>query len=83
MRFTDYTTGKSLNLQDNQELTPITLRGNVLEFVTDKGSQILIRPSGTEPKIKYYIGVCNNEYSPSIDSLLKEKIDHMLTSIID
>ena len=83
VRFTDYTTGESLNLQNNQELTPVTLRADVLEFVTNKGSQILIRPSGTEPKIKYYIGVCNNEYSPSIDSLLKEKIDHMLTSIID
>lgn len=27
---------------------------NVLQYVTDKGSTLTVRPSGTEPKIKYY-----------------------------
>jgi len=30
---------------------------NVLQFITDKGSRITVRPSGTEPKIKYYVSV--------------------------
>ena len=30
---------------------------NVLQFFTDKGDKISIRPSGTEPKIKFYIEV--------------------------
>ena len=30
---------------------------NVLQFFTDKGNKVTVRPSGTEPKIKYYFGV--------------------------
>ncbi len=30
---------------------------NVLQFFTEDGTKLSIRPSGTEPKIKYYIGV--------------------------
>jgi phosphoglucomutase len=29
----------------------------VLQFLTDDGSKISARPSGTEPKIKFYFGV--------------------------
>ena len=30
---------------------------NVLQFITEKGSRVTVRPSGTEPKIKYYVSV--------------------------
>ena len=30
---------------------------NVLQFITEKGSKVTVRPSGTEPKIKYYVSV--------------------------
>ena len=33
---------------------------NVLQFVTDKGYKISARPSGTEPKIKFYFSVSEN-----------------------
>lgn len=37
---------------------PIALpKSNVLQFFTADGSKITIRPSGTEPKIKFYFGV--------------------------
>ena len=32
-------------------------KSNVLQFFTEDGSKISIRPSGTEPKIKFYFGV--------------------------
>jgi len=32
-------------------------KSNVLQFVTDNGSIISVRPSGTEPKIKFYFSV--------------------------
>jgi phosphoglucomutase len=38
--------------------TPITLeKSNVLQFITEDGSKISARPSGTEPKIKFYFSV--------------------------
>ena len=40
------------------ETYPITLpKSNVLQFITTDGSKISARPSGTEPKIKYYFSV--------------------------
>ncbi|HOK52732.1 MAG TPA: hypothetical protein PLF75_12650 [Bacteroidales bacterium] len=32
-------------------------KSNVLQFVTADGSKITVRPSGTEPKIKFYFSV--------------------------
>jgi len=40
------------------ESKKITLpKSNVLQFFTEDGSKISVRPSGTEPKIKFYFGV--------------------------
>jgi phosphoglucomutase len=35
-------------------------KSNVLQFVTEEGSKISARPSGTEPKIKFYFSVNTN-----------------------
>ncbi len=32
---------------------------NILQFILEDGSYITARPSGTEPKIKYYFGICD------------------------
>jgi len=38
--------------------SPISLpKSNVLQFFLEDGSKISVRPSGTEPKIKFYFGV--------------------------
>ena len=53
----DYLTQKCSNLEDGSE-SPIDLpKSNVLQFFLEDGSKISIRPSGTEPKIKFYFGV--------------------------
>lgn len=53
----DYQKQKSVDRISGKE-TPITLpKSNVLQFITRDGSKISIRPSGTEPKIKFYFGV--------------------------
>ncbi len=39
-------------------ITPINLpKSNVLQFFTADGTKVSVRPSGTEPKIKFYFGV--------------------------
>ncbi|MFN3529373.1 MAG: phospho-sugar mutase [Bacteroidia bacterium] len=50
----------------SRESTPIDLpKSNVMQFITENGGIISARPSGTEPKIKYYISL--NEPLQSIE----------------
>jgi phosphoglucomutase len=53
----DYQTSKSTNLENGLQSDIALPKSNVIQFVTDKGSKITARPSGTEPKIKYYFSV--------------------------
>lgn len=54
----DYQTLKVKNLMTGEE-TPLDMptTSNVLQFFTEDGTKISVRPSGTEPKIKFYIEV--------------------------
>ena len=56
----DYQTSVSKNLQDHTEQAIDIPKSNVLIFYTESGSKIAARPSGTEPKIKFYISVQGN-----------------------
>ena len=47
---------RDLHKNEKQDL-PFGERSNVLQFFTEAGSKISVRPSGTEPKIKFYIGL--------------------------
>ncbi len=51
---------------------------NVLQFFTTDGTKFTCRPSGTEPKIKFYVGVRgnleNNEDFDTVYASLKEKV---------
>ncbi len=54
----DYQTLKVKNLMTGEEM-PLDMptTSNVLQFFTEDGTKISVRPSGTEPKIKFYIEV--------------------------
>jgi phosphoglucomutase len=53
----DYELRKGKNLKTGEEW-PIKLpKSNVLQFVLADGSKISARPSGTEPKIKFYFSI--------------------------
>ncbi len=54
----DYQTLKVNNLTTGEEM-PLDMptTSNVLQFFTEDGTKISVRPSGTEPKIKFYIEV--------------------------
>lgn len=50
----DYITSETLDIASGQKM-PITLpKSNVLVFDLEQGAKVVIRPSGTEPKIKSY-----------------------------
>lgn len=56
-------------------------KSDVLKFILDDGSWIAVRPSGTEPKIKFYFG-CNGEEPGLIDHKLKLIIEYIDMQII-
>ena len=53
----DYLESSSLDLASGKSTTISLPRSNVLQYVTQDHSKISIRPSGTEPKIKFYFSV--------------------------
>ena len=64
----------------------ITLpKSNVLQFILKDGSKISVRPSGTEPKIKFYYSVKgelkNRDNFEKVKGLLEKKIDNIILSL--
>lgn len=47
-------------------------KSNVLQFYTEDGSVVSVRPSGTEPKIKFYFGVHGADANEKVEMLKKE-----------
>ncbi len=57
LKMMDYDNHQEKNLIDGTVSTIDLPKENVLQFVTEDGTLISARPSGTEPKIKFYISV--------------------------
>ncbi|MEH6406899.1 MAG: phospho-sugar mutase [Leeuwenhoekiella sp.] len=74
----DYQNAKTLKVATGNSEDIDMPKSNVLVYHTEKGSRIAARPSGTEPKIKFYISV--NETLPSIDQY--EKVEQELNDRI-
>lgn len=81
----DYLTGIESNLFNGTQKQIDLPSSNVLQFILEDGSKITIRPSGTEPKIKFYFSVNekldNPENFEKINKLLDEKLDNLVKAI--
>ncbi len=53
----DYQSGIAREIKTGTENNITLPKSNVLQFFLEDGSKISVRPSGTEPKIKFYFGV--------------------------
>lgn len=61
---------------DGKKIKDITLpKSNVLQYILKDNVKITIRPSGTEPKIKFYFEVCVKESKDKRVSVAKEKVE--------
>ena len=56
-------------------------RSNVLQFFLEDGSKISVRPSGTEPKIKFYFSVVDKLRKREDYKALKIKLDEKIMNI--
>lgn len=73
----DYQLSVCQNVMEGSEEEILLPKSNVLQFFLEDETKISVRPSGTEPKIKFYISV-KDEYSGDVDAdILKaqEKIE--------
>ncbi|HUN04349.1 MAG TPA: phospho-sugar mutase, partial [Niabella sp.] len=78
----DDDTSKSINPQTGEEWAINLPKSNVLQFVTEDGSLISARPSGTEPKIKFYFSVKENLEKAEDYDEVNSKLDAKIESII-
>ena len=78
--FIDFKTGTTKNISTGEVVNNIDLpSSNVLQFILEEGSIITARPSGTEPKIKFYASCCSEKGLALKDA--KEIVDNKITSI--
>lgn len=78
----DYLTLKEKDLLTGTEKAIDLPKSNVLQFLTEDGSIISVRPSGTEPKIKYYFGVREQLKDISDFELADKKLSEKINGII-
>lgn len=72
---TDLSTGK---------VSPMAFeKSNVLQFITADGTKVSARPSGTEPKIKFYFSVNEPLASPAAFEATGKKLDSKIAKIIE
>ena len=73
--FRDYKTNKIIDLETKQETVTGLPESNVLYYDLEDGAWVCVRPSGTEPKIKFYIGVKGTSINDTIKKANKLKED--------
>ncbi len=81
----DYNTSVAKNVQTGEEKAIDLPKSNVLIYETEDGTRIAARPSGTEPKVKFYIST-NTELADaadfkSVNSQLDTKIEGILSEL--
>lgn len=82
----DYSTLKASNpLTGKSEQLDFPATSDVLQFFTEDGSKVSVRPSGTEPKIKFYFEVKTDmaarEDFEAAAQTGNEKIDHIVADL--
>ena len=73
----DYQSSTSTSLHTGESESIDFPKSNVLQFITEDKTKISIRPSGTEPKIKFYFGVYKSmsqhaSFADEIESLIEK-----------
>ena len=66
------------------KVEPILLpKSDVLQFFTEDSSKITVRPSGTEPKIKFYFGIKGMLSSAKAYAETREKLVQRINAIVE
>lgn len=79
----DYQKQQSKNIQSGEVKTIDLPKSNVIQLFTEDGSKITMRPSGTEPKIKFYFGVKGKLDSAENYAVVKKSLKAKIDGIIE
>ncbi|MCR9153997.1 MAG: phospho-sugar mutase [Bacteroidetes bacterium] len=77
----DYQSSEKRYTEDGRVEAIDLPQSNVVQFVTDKGSKITARPSGTEPKIKFYVSVKDQLKDAADFPVMKAALERRIDSI--
>jgi len=78
----DYKSLISKDILAGKEATIRLPESDVLQFFLEDGSKISVRPSGTEPKIKFYFGVMDKLKSRGDFEMVNQKLEKRIDDII-
>ena len=82
IRIEDYQLSEAKNTIDNTTSTINVPKSNVLIYYTEDGSKIALRPSGTEPKIKFYVSVNTTLDNVSEFETTEQQLETKIDAII-
>lgn len=81
----DYQSSIKKNVLTGEETAIDMPKSNVLIYHTEDGTKVCVRPSGTEPKIKFYFGVKGElnsiEEAAEAEAKLDQKIQDVITEL--
>ena len=78
----DYKVGETLDTATGSRSAIDLPKSDVLQFITADGTIVSVRPSGTEPKIKFYFGVKGNLASVADYGKVNAELDAKVQQII-
>lgn len=85
LKMMDYESQQEKNLIDGTMNSIALPKENVLQFLTEDGTLVSARPSGTEPKIKFYVSVNgkldHKDNFDKVDALMNEKIELIIKDL--
>ncbi|MCL6294397.1 phospho-sugar mutase [Jejuia spongiicola] len=82
VKIEDYQLSVSKNMLTGEESVIDIPKSNVLIYYTEDGSKVALRPSGTEPKIKFYISVNTTLNSASEFKTVENQLDAKIAAIV-
>lgn len=68
-RIEDYKLSKAYNVAEGTEETILLPTSNVMKFILEDDSWFVVRPSGTEPKMKIYVSIIGNNKQDATDKV--------------
>jgi phosphoglucomutase len=81
VRILDYKTSEEKNITSDTTTVIALPKSDVLQFYLEDGSKISVRPSGTEPKIKFYMSVNTSLTSKEEFNIVNAKLYEKIKAI--